>query len=266
MKKLIYTLLAVSIIFSACKKEEGCTDPTATNYNADAEKDDGSCIAVILGCTDNAALNFDPSANTDDGSCIDLILGCMDEIATNYNALATVDDGLCEYGITGGKWMGTSESYDLIITLWDSSQSNTLGTFPYSETENNPDSLSIQQIKFFLNNLEVKTYTNQGLIENEGNWVEENEGTTNHSITITDDGEIIIFNVENITENNLVLSQSIDEMEYDEYDNTWVHFTGTVDYSFDRDKNGLTSNGVNQRKGKSTWSDKNKLMTSIKKK
>jgi hypothetical protein len=45
MKKVLYTLLAVSIIFSACKKEDevvtpteinGCTDSTATNYNSTA--------------------------------------------------------------------------------------------------------------------------------------------------------------------------------------------------------------------------------------
>ena len=49
MKKLIYTFLAVSIIFAACKKEEGCTDASATNYNADAEDDDGSCTYNIIG-------------------------------------------------------------------------------------------------------------------------------------------------------------------------------------------------------------------------
>jgi predicted transcriptional regulator len=188
----------------------------------------------------------------------------MDSTATNYNLIATEDDGLCEYGITGGKWIGTSQTYDIIITQWDSSQTNILFTMPVLETENNPDSLGIQQIKFFLNNLEVKTYTNQGLIENEGNWIEEDEGTINHSITITDDGEIIIFNVENITENNLVLSQDLDEMEYDEYDNTWMHFTGTADFSFDRDKNGFTTNNTNQRIGNTTWLNKAKLINSIK--
>ena len=49
MKKLLYLFLAVSFIFTACKKEEGCTDSTATNYNADAEDDDGSCTYGLTG-------------------------------------------------------------------------------------------------------------------------------------------------------------------------------------------------------------------------
>jgi len=49
MKKLLYIFFAVSIIFSACKKEEGCTDSLATNFNVDAEEDDGSCVFGITG-------------------------------------------------------------------------------------------------------------------------------------------------------------------------------------------------------------------------
>lgn len=40
-------ILAISVILScsivSCKKE-GCTDVTATNYNSEAKKDDGTCI------------------------------------------------------------------------------------------------------------------------------------------------------------------------------------------------------------------------------
>ena len=42
MKKLLFLFLSVSFIFTACKKEEGCTDPIATNYNLDAEEDASS--------------------------------------------------------------------------------------------------------------------------------------------------------------------------------------------------------------------------------
>ena len=46
MKNIIPFVLFLSITtiaFTACKKK-GCTDPTATNYNENAEKEDGSCV------------------------------------------------------------------------------------------------------------------------------------------------------------------------------------------------------------------------------
>ncbi len=44
MRKSFLLIAAVSsVAFVSCKKK-GCTDPTATNYSAEAEKDDGSCI------------------------------------------------------------------------------------------------------------------------------------------------------------------------------------------------------------------------------
>ncbi|MBT4882204.1 MAG: hypothetical protein HON40_06610 [Flavobacteriales bacterium] len=58
MKKMFYALLAVSIVFSACKEEDDITAPT-----------------VLSGCTDAIATNYDPTATNDDGSCIFGIVG-----------------------------------------------------------------------------------------------------------------------------------------------------------------------------------------------
>lgn len=45
MRKSFLLIAAVSsVAFVSCKKK-GCTDPTATNYSAEAEKDDGSCVS-----------------------------------------------------------------------------------------------------------------------------------------------------------------------------------------------------------------------------
>ena len=47
----------------------GCTDNNALNYNASANRNDGSCIAKVYGCTDANALNYDASANQENGAC-----------------------------------------------------------------------------------------------------------------------------------------------------------------------------------------------------
>ena len=69
-----------------CDEDEilGCTNPAATNYNADATDDDGSCE---LACVDT---------DGDEVCDEDEILGCTNPAATNYNNLATDDDG-CEF-------------------------------------------------------------------------------------------------------------------------------------------------------------------------
>jgi len=79
----------------------GCTDPEASNYDPNAEWDDGTCNYDIYGCTDVTALNYNPDSNVDDGSCIYDIPGCTDPSANNYNSLATINDGSCTYDILG---------------------------------------------------------------------------------------------------------------------------------------------------------------------
>jgi len=95
----------------------GCMNPNASNYNANATVDDGSCIlavpggttlgfdtsgGIIEGCMDQSATNYDPNANVQPvGICIypQSVLGCIDPQAVNYNPLANVDDGSCFYPI-----------------------------------------------------------------------------------------------------------------------------------------------------------------------
>ena len=66
MKKLLYLCLAVAFIFTACSKDDdpptavtGCTDSDATNYNANATSDNGTCEYDISGVwqTTSAVLN-----------------------------------------------------------------------------------------------------------------------------------------------------------------------------------------------------------------
>lgn len=47
----------------------GCTNKKATNYNAQATKDDGSCILPVEGCMNPEAINYNVKANQADGSC-----------------------------------------------------------------------------------------------------------------------------------------------------------------------------------------------------
>ena len=90
----------------------GCKDPEATNYNAAATFEDGSCafLVVIYGCTNPEAENYEPNATHDDGRCVVVngnpngtanetasIYGCMDMEANNYDDKATEDDGSCDY-------------------------------------------------------------------------------------------------------------------------------------------------------------------------
>jgi Outer membrane protein Omp28 len=42
----ILFIIALALFSTSCKKKEGCTDPNAVNYDAEAKKDNGSCILV----------------------------------------------------------------------------------------------------------------------------------------------------------------------------------------------------------------------------
>ena len=134
-----------------CGEILGCMDVTATNYDATATIDDGSCqYPEVLGCTDPSAYNYDSSATSDDGSCC-YRAGCMDPAigqhpdvygvcldgssispwtanwcggnngynATNYDPLACENEGCnyCAFGCTNP----TALNYDPLATCDDGS-------------------------------------------------------------------------------------------------------------------------------------------------
>lgn len=53
---MMVTVFALGATFTSCKKEKGCTDPTACNYSSSAEKDDGSC--EYISCTTSSATDY----------------------------------------------------------------------------------------------------------------------------------------------------------------------------------------------------------------
>jgi len=89
---------------------EGCTVPVASNYNASASCDDGSCL-YTEGCTNSSACNYDSTAVVDDNTCI-LPDGCTDSEAINFVSSALCDDGSCEYNQIEGCGDETACNYN----------------------------------------------------------------------------------------------------------------------------------------------------------
>ena len=109
---------------------EGCQNPSAINYNDEANLDDGSCYfepgctsagyveyytqgfeadfddgscqtLALFGCTTPTSTNYDVFANVDNGSCIPIVIGCTDPTALNYNPEANTEGGDCIEAIYG---------------------------------------------------------------------------------------------------------------------------------------------------------------------
>jgi len=126
----------------------GCTYSEATNYNATAAIDDGSCVypeppIPIPGCMYSDALNYNPSATEDDGSCRypvvpEPVPGCTYSGAYNYEMNATKDDGSCVYDTDGDGIIDVFEEAgctDINANNHNSSSTDDDGSCDYDEDD-----------------------------------------------------------------------------------------------------------------------------------
>ena len=106
----------------SCDLPNGCGDPLYLEYAASVTCSDFSaCITLIVnGCTDMTACNYDALATTDDGSCL-TVYGCVNTAAINYNSLANCPDTCIFPQVTFGCTDSIAVNYNPTATIDDSS-------------------------------------------------------------------------------------------------------------------------------------------------
>ena len=81
-----------SMMARAVTKITDALNPSATNYDASKEYDDGSCVG------------YDLELETPEAFAVEDVYGvggCTDSTATNHNPVAVYNDGSCDYSNYG---------------------------------------------------------------------------------------------------------------------------------------------------------------------
>ncbi len=172
----------------------GCVYESATNYDATATHDDGSCkfdtdgdgisdSDEVGGCTDSTANNYNSTATDDDGSCdydvdddgvndVDEVDGCTDESANNYNSAATEDDGSCDYDADNDGIPDRNEILgctDQAAINYDQEATDDDGSCMYDNTKDgdtNGDNASEPSV-----NITLHSVSFSGAAENKSTWL-----------------------------------------------------------------------------------------------
>jgi hypothetical protein len=197
MKKII-TIVFLATFFIACNKE-GCTDPTATNYNADASTDDGTC--TIEGCTDPNAVNYNSNAN----------------VSTN-----------CLYDQVGS-WTSTKQDYEtstLAIYLGD-----TILDTNYTEVTPS-DSLDPIGLDFKADGIVIEYYMDGEIDSTSFTWT-----MSNNSINLieNDSGSLdtTTLNIESVTSDFMRLTANESEVDNSDPD-YFISYTFNIIWEFSR--------------------------------
>ena len=104
MKKIVCLLFVCSVVFIGCKKK-GCTDPSATNYDSSAEKDDGSCIFMY---------NSGNGVTDIDGNLYQtVIIGEQEWMAENLRTTRYANGDTIPLKIDSINWINFSDAYCL---------------------------------------------------------------------------------------------------------------------------------------------------------
>ena len=93
--------MKMATVWMSATGNDGCSDPAACNYDAEAALDEQNCDYIsCVGCGNAGACNYDPDASLTDETLCEFLscAGCSDPEATNYNAEAvSSNDDLCVY-------------------------------------------------------------------------------------------------------------------------------------------------------------------------